>query len=146
MKAILDTLSQGLDPEIRARLRECVETMQRHLKFLAESDNANLTQLRLRGVGNDYLGTIFVLAAFFHTVVGPLSASGRETHLDLVVTVPILHGTQLFDRESAQKTRALLAAFHALLAELNIKPSWLEVLHAEDIVYRVKKSLEPADE
>lgn len=45
MKAILDTLSQGLDPEIRARLRECVETMQRHLKFLADSDNANLTQL-----------------------------------------------------------------------------------------------------
>lgn len=146
MKAILDALSQGLDPEVRARLRECVDTMLRHLKFLHESDNANLTHLRMKGVGNDYLGTIFVLAAFSHTVVGPLSASGRETHLDLVKTVPILHGTQRFDRESAQQTRAMLAGFRALLAELAIRPNWLEVLHAEDIVYRVKKSMEPADD
>lgn len=142
MTVVLKVLGRGLDPEVGRALRSAAESLARQLRFMAETNKAELVTVTNHGYSEAKLLVILELAAFFHLVVAPIAASGRHSTSELVTGIPVQHGQGVFDRGSSTRSRAMDSAFQRILSRLGIRGSWIAILNADDIVWRIAKSIE----
>lgn len=142
MSRVLEILERGLDHEIGRSLRTASDNLRRQLRFLHDTKKPQLATVSKRGYSHERLSVILDLAAFFHIVVAPLAASGRDTTSGLVTKLPVLHGSNVFDKESSHRSRAMEVAFYRVLGRLHIRTSWLSILNADDITWRIARSLD----
>lgn len=145
MNKVQSILSKGLDPEIAQSLHDRIDNLLRQLWFLGQTKKPSLVQVLGSGYSQDRLETILVLAAFQHTVVGPLAAAARESKSGLATKVPVHHGNTVLDHGSSDRVRSMARDFDLMLKQLHIRSSWLSALYADDIIYRISKSLETPD-
>jgi hypothetical protein len=143
--SVQTTLASRLDPELGRELRDRNEALLRGLRFLDATKSEHLKLITSRGYTRERLEVILFLAAFHHTIIGPLTASTRPTPIGLGSKTPVRHGGSTFDSMTAKRRKAMATDFATLLRSLEIRPAWIHVLAADDIVFRIFKTFEDRD-
>ena len=136
MSAVLDQLLGGLDRDVQRQIRSRIEAMQRHLAFMAASDNRDYYQLIQAGWSSTRLEILCELNSFYQIILGPLASSARGTFEDdLGNEVPIAYGDALvFDRLRARSIRRAMADFMRRTRKLGIPQRVLTAPRADDLV------------
>jgi len=81
---------------------------------------------------------LFVLNSVYQLAIGPLHASARAT-VGLGLTIPIAHGSDLFDRSRALKVNEMMSAYKSLVEALSIRPDWLTKNTTGDLLYWIAR-------
>ena len=111
--------------------------MVRELNFLREREDRGLVLLRGVGWQDDHLHVIFLLNSFYQRVLGPQKSAAREGPKGLGSSIPIHHGSTVFDRASARQVNAAVISFNKMNQELNVRLHWLYANTCRDLVYEM---------
>lgn len=130
-KPILDKL----DKKVRQGVGKRVDAMVRELEFLGQREDRRLAILRSVGWEDDHLHVIFLLNSFYQRVLGPEKSAAREGPKGLGASIPVHHGSTVFDRRSAQQVRAAELSFNDMNQKLNVNVHWLYANTCGDLLY-----------
>lgn len=138
MPSVTQSLTAGLDSDLRNRIRQRVSEMMRQVRYLEESQNSRLREVREAGWTLERIELLAALNSFYQVVLGPLASSARKGLKSNGRAIPILYGDSIrFDRErSAAIQRAHLGFFRAI-EQVPDPGRLLEANHADDMVYRL---------
>lgn len=121
--------------------------MLRELRFMEDKGDSRLMLARAAGWTSKRLTVLCGLNSFYQLVLGPLASSARDRYGVLGREVPILYGESLrFDERRSSELRGAHAAFMSALHDVPDAPRLLTAPHANDLVYRLAKSLERSDD
>jgi len=134
----LTKLVAVLDPAVRRSVHRRFDAMIRELKYLQANRADELTYLNEKGWTEQRLKVLLVLNSVYQLAIGPLHASARST-VGLGLTIPISHGTDLFDRSKAREVNEMVAAYKSFVEALSIKADWLTKNTAGDLVYWIAR-------
>lgn len=124
-----------LDKKVRQGVDQRVDAMVRELDFLGQREDRSLALLRSVGWEDDHLHVIFLLNSFYQRVLGPEKSAAREGPKGLGASIPVHHGSTVFDRQSAQQVRAAELSFNDMNQKLNVSVHWLYANTCRDLVY-----------
>jgi len=133
---VFEILRSGLSPDLRQKFEDRVGAMGRELRYMDETDNAQLKAAIDLGWSFERLGILCALNSFFQLVIAPLASSAGTQGRTLGDTVPIIHGEKLrFDRARATSVRAMVAYFMLSINAAGIGERLLTASHAGDLVF-----------
>lgn len=141
MSEVLSTLTGELEPEMRIRISERVNTMRRQLQYMLDAEDASITYVQSRGWELQRLIVVCELNSFYQAVLGPLASSARERCGSLGEDLAVLYGSLRFDKNRARRVRAAHIGFMAIVAELEIPQELLTANHSADMVYQLSNNL-----
>lgn len=144
MTRVLNNLIGDLEGDLQRQIANRIEALQRHLRFLEESEDPSLAAVRRIGWSGERLEVLCELNAFYQIVLGPLTSSARTARGQLLgVEIPIQYGNELtFNRERAERIRSTMASFMWRMRRLGVQQQILTAPRADDLVRAVLLSAE----
>lgn len=141
MPTVAQSLTRGLDPQVRALIERRVKFMVGQLIYLKDKENKDLKIAESAGWTFAKLEVVCWINSFFQIVVTPLAASATPSvQLDLGGHIPIHYGETIkFDSERREESRQMENAFYAVCRASAIEPYMLSAHHANDLVYLISK-------
>lgn len=124
-----------LDFNVRRGVNQRVDAMVRELDFLVLREDRNLALLRSVGWKDDHFHVIFFLNSIYQRVLGPERSAARTGPEGLGTSIPVKHGSEVFDLNSAKKVEAAMRTFTELTRTLNLNVHWLYANTCRDLVF-----------
>lgn len=111
--------------------------MWREFDYLAHNGNAVVVRAQGNGWTMERIRIVAVLNAFNRIVVGPLSAAFRSpTRSGLGNRLAITYGERIeISSRTAVMYEPALAAFESLALSVGLKPHWLNIGRASDLIW-----------
>lgn len=142
MSEALKSLTAELDRDLKNQIQMRVEALMRGIKYLQETDDKRLLEIKQFGWSLERLEIICILNAFYQIVLGPLASSARERTGALGEEIPILYGELIrFDADRNRGIRAVHKAFSDIILGLPGQLNLITASHADDIVFLLNKAL-----
>jgi hypothetical protein len=141
LNRILKLLTKDLDYQTSSVITRRVEAMLRTLKYMEDKKDERLMYLQRNNWTFERLSILFVLIAFYQSVLGPLDSARMSPKMGLGKTIPITYGNLVFDKSKKDKASEVLTAFRSLIESLGISFRWLQFAYPRDLVYQMSLDL-----
>lgn len=109
--------------------------MVRELEFMRTREEPGLAQLTGMGWTATHLHVIFVMNSIYQRVLGPSLAAARGGPEGLGTTIPVRHGSLVFDLKSARIVNDAWSSFQRITLKLGVRTRWLQANTCSDLVY-----------
>ncbi len=143
MNEVLPLLVESLPSDVRPLVRRRFNDMARQLLYLKDKQHPQLRVVRKHGWTMDMLEVVLALNSFYQVVLAPLASSGRNFQdRELGSSIPVAYGESMrFDRAWGERITAAYDAFKGLIAELEIRETYLTAQHTEDVLFRMSRDI-----
>ncbi len=134
-RRIIAPLLERTPPDVREIVVRRLDAMVRHLTYIADQDTEDLASVMPASWSLSQIRVICALNSFYQVVLGPLSSSARDRFpSELIVTVPVTHGSTRFDQQRTRQVRSMMRDFHRIAREAEIPYAAMDARQADDLL------------
>lgn len=137
---VLSGLMKGLSPPVRRSVEDRFSAMGREFRYLSDSRSPDLSYLQSKGWSEDRFTVLFMLNSVYQQCIGPLHSSGRS-NAGIGSSIPILHGTNVFDKAHSAHVNEMALSFFNMVEQLGYSRSWLSKNTCGDVIYWIARNL-----